>query len=70
MQGNPIALLAVLDVALYRAGDDRFRRLADDTIGKLLDDHLGLSADFDVYRLFEVLTDFEMDRLGLVRRRG
>ncbi len=65
-QGNPIALLAVLDVALYRAGDDRFQRLADDTMGMLLDDHLGLPADFDVYRLFEVLADFEMDRLGLV----
>ena len=66
VQGNPIALLALLDVALYRVGDDRFRRLADDTIGVLLDDHLGLPATCDAYRLFEILVDFETDRLGLV----
>ena len=66
VRGNPIALLAVLDVALYRAGDDRFRRLADDTIGMLLDDHLGLPANCDPYRLFEVLADFELNRLALV----
>ena len=66
VQGNPIALLAVLDVALYRFEDDRFRRLADDTVEMLLDHHLGLPMKCDVYRLFEVLADFEMDRLGLV----
>ena len=69
-QGNPIALLAVLDAALYRAGDERFRRLADDTIAILLDDHLGLPPNCDVYGLFEVLTDFVMDRLGLVEGAG
>ena len=66
VQGNPIALLAVLDIALYRVGDDRFRRLADDTVGMLLDDHLGLPANCNIYRFLEVVTDFEMDQLGLV----
>lgn len=66
LQGNPIALLAVLDVALFRVGDERFRRLADDTMGKLLDDHLGLPATCDVYRFLELLVDFEMDQLNMV----
>ena len=66
VHGNPIALLAVLDIALYRAGDDRFRRLADETVRMLLDDHLGLPPNCDIYRFLEVVTDFETDRLGLV----
>lgn len=70
MQGNPIVLLAALDAALYRAGDERFRRFAEDCVGMLLDDHLGLSEDCDVYRLFEVLADFEMHRLGLTEGIG
>ena len=70
MQGNPIALLAALDTALYRAGDERFRRFAEGVIDMLLDDHLGLPEDIDVYRLFEILADFEMDRLGLVEGIG
>ena len=70
VQGNPIALLAVLDVALYRTGDDRFRQLADDVMGMLLDDHLGLPESCDIYRFLEVLTDFEMDHLGLVEGAG
>ena len=70
MQGNPIALLAALDAALYRAGDERFRRFAEGTIDLLLDDHLGLPENCDVYRLLEVLTDFVMHRLGLVEDVG
>ena len=70
VQGNPIALLAVLDVALFRLGDDRFRRLAGDTIEKLLDEQLGLPVTCDVYRFLEVLTDFEMDHLSLVEGAG
>ena len=65
-KGNPIALLAVLDVALYRAGDDRFRRLAEHTIEMLLDDHLSLPKNCDVYQFLAVLADFEMDHLSLV----
>ena len=66
VRGNPIASLAVLDVALYRAGDERFRGLADHATKILLDDHLGLPSDCDIYRMFEVLIDLEMDRLSLV----
>ena len=66
VQGNPIALLAVLDVALFRVEDERFRQLADDTIGRLLDDHLGLPPTCDVYRFLELLTDFELDQLSAV----
>ena len=65
-RGNPIALLAILDIALYRAEDERFRGLADHTIKILLDDHLGLPPDCDIYKMFEILIDLEMDHLSLV----
>lgn len=65
-QGNPIALLAVLDVALFRVGDDRFQQVADETVRKLLDEHLGVPTAYDAYRFLEILTNFEMDHLGSV----
>ena len=66
VQGSPIGLLAVLDVALFRVEDERFRQVADETIAKLLDEHLGLPMACDVYRFLEILTDFEMDHLSSV----
>ena len=58
VQRNPISLLAALDIALYRIGDERFREFAADAAGVLLDDNLGLGDDYDIYRLFHIICVF------------
>ena len=69
-EGNPIALLGVLDVALYRVGDKRFRRIAEQCVTILLDERLGFPEGYNGYRLFEVLVDFESSCIGLVEGTG
>lgn len=64
--GNPMALLGVMDVALYRVASEPFREIAETAAKTLLDEHLGYPEGYDGYRLFEVLADFEMHSVGLV----
>ena len=66
IQGNPIALLGALDVALYRVGSKPFRKIAETTARTLLDERLGYREGYDGYRLFEILVDYEMHSVGLV----
>ena len=66
VRGNPIALLGVMDVALYRVASEPFREIAETTAKMLLDEWLGYPEGYDGYRLFEVLADFEMHGVGLV----
>ena len=63
--GNPIALLGALDVALYRVRQERFREFAADAIATLLDDSMGVDG-CDVYKLFEVLCEFEINSLNKI----
>ena len=70
VRGNPIALLGVLDVALYRADSEPFRELAETAARTLLDERLGYPDGYDGYRLFEVLVDFEMGSMGFVEGAG
>ena len=63
--GNPIALLGALDVALYRVREERFRVFAADAISTLLDDSMGVDG-CDVYKLFGVLCEFEMNLLNTI----
>ncbi len=65
-EGSPIALLGVLDIALYRVEDDRFRRIAEQVITVLLDDHLGFPQGYDGYRFFEILVNLLCNRVGLL----
>ena len=64
-RGNPIALLGALDVALYRVRQERFREFAADAIATLLDDSMGVDG-CDVYKLFEVLCEFEINSLNKI----
>ena len=68
--GNPIALLGVLDVALYRIGDGRFRNIAEQVTRTLLDESIGFSGGYSGYRFLEILIDFEMNRVALVEGVG
>ena len=75
IQGMPIGadpntLLGILDVALYRTEDDRFKNIAERAIRTLLDENLGFPGGYDGYRFFEILVDFEMNRIGLVEGAG
>ena len=64
--GNPMALLGVLDIALYRVEDDRFRQIAENTATILLDDRLGFPEGHDGYRYFEILVDFLCNRIAVL----
>ena len=63
--GNPIALLGALDVALYRVRGERFREFAANVVATLLDDSMGVDG-CDIYKLFEVLCEFEMNLLNAI----
>ena len=63
--GNPIALLGALDVALYRVRGERFREFAANVVATLLDDSMGVDG-CDIYRLFEILCEFEMNSLAAI----
>ncbi len=63
--GNPIALLGALDVALYRVRQERFREFAADAIATLLDDSMRVDG-CDVYKVFEVLCELEMNSLSAI----
>ena len=69
-EGNPIALLGVLDVALYRVGNERFRQIAEQCVTILLDERLGFPERYDGYRFFEMLVDFESNCIGWVEGVG
>ena len=62
--GNPISLLGLVDVALYRAQDERFLKFADDAIGDLLDGSADDRQDF--YEMFRILCDLGLSYLPLV----
>ena len=70
VEGNPIALLGILDVVLHRVGDERFRNIAERTTETLLDESIGFPKGYDGYRFLEILVDFEMNRVGLVEGAG
>ena len=66
VKGNPFALLAGLDVALYRQGDPRFREFAADAVVWLSDENFGLSDGPDIYRLLPVLVELVLNRINLL----
>ena len=67
VQGNPIALLGALDVALYRCRDERFLRFADDAVGVLLENFGGNEQDLS--RLFPDPLQLGTQSSALGRRR-
>ena len=65
-KSNPFSLLGVLDLALYRQGDDRFREFSAETVATLLDERLGQQDSPDIYRLLQVFADFVLNRINLL----
>ena len=69
-EGNPIAMLGILDVVLYRANDTRFREIAERVTKALLDEHLGQPGAYDGYRFLEVLLTLTTNRMATVEGAG
>ena len=65
-RGNAIAVLAALDLALYRAADPRFRDFAADAVQTLSDADLGLPADREAHRLFHLACGLVWNALPMV----
>lgn len=65
MTGNPLGLLAALDVAMLRSEDARFRDFATDAVRTLLDRDLGLTQVREVYRLHQIVYGFVINAMSL-----
>lgn len=66
IQGNPIASLGALDVALYRCHDRRFQAFAQEIILKLLDGWASVEEKNDGHRLYQILCDLVLNRIPLI----
>lgn len=66
IRGSPIAAIGALDIALSRIENRSFREIAEKSIQLLLDEHLCFLGDYDGYRFFEMVLEFEMNRLSLI----
>ena len=66
-ESNPFSLLAVLDIALYRQEDHRFREFSTKAVGKLLDKQLGHQDGADLYRLLTIVADLVLNRINLLQ---
>lgn len=64
--GNPIVQLSMLDIALYRVHDERFRSFSEHLIDVLLKPLGELDQSKDSYRIFHSLCDVILNRLSLV----
>lgn len=63
---NPFVLIGVLDVALYRQGDPRFKELAVRSLIRLADSQLGRSDGADRYELLSALSGLVQSRMALL----
>ncbi len=66
MQCNPFGLLGVLDIAINRQHDERYRNLADEIMGKLLQDQLLRPDGGDCYDLLPLFSQLVLDRINVL----
>ena len=65
-KSNPFSLLGVLDIALYRQNDKRFRDFAAEAVIQLSDENFGQKDDSAIYRLLQVFAGFVRNRISLL----
>ena len=65
-KSNPFSLLGVLDIALYRQSDERFREFAAEAVIQLSDENFGQQDDRDFYKLLQTFADFVHNRINLL----
>lgn len=68
LAANPFSLLAVLDIAMYRQEDDRFRGLADEMMGQLLSDTLSRPDGIDTYQLLPLFANLVLNVLNTLEK--
>ena len=63
---NPFPLLGVLDVALYRQSDTRFKKFAAEAVTALSNERFGREDGLDQFVLLRVLFDFVSNQINLL----
>ena len=63
---NPFWLLGVLDVALYRLDDSRFRNYAVDIIGRLTDDDSSNSVKIETFEYLANIAEFVLNKINTI----
>ena len=66
VKGNPFALLAGLDIALYRQDDERFRQFADQAVAQLSDETFGHRMGTNFFELLQSIYSLLSNRINLV----
>lgn len=66
LKGNPFALLAGLDIALYRQDDERFRQFADQAVAQLTDETFGHQMGTNFFELLQSMYTLLSNRINLV----
>ena len=65
-KGSPIGLLGALDVALYRAEDERFRKFAGQATLRLCDERFGHDDSFDIYEFLWCFVQLMFNQINLM----
>ena len=66
LTGNPFALLAGLDIALYRQDDERFRKFADQAVARLTDENLSHDMGTNFFALLQEMYALAVNRINLL----
>ena len=65
-EGNPFALLAGLDIALYRQDDKRFRQFAEQAVAQLADEKFGHQMGVNFFALLQSMYTLVSNRINLL----
>ena len=68
LKGNPFALLAGLDIALYRQDDDRFQRFAELAVVQLTDEKFGHQMGANYFELLQSMYKLVSNRINLLEK--
>ena len=65
-RNDPFSLLGLLDMALYRQHDERFRKLAEEIMNRLLDENSQLPEAPAAYEFLELIAEFILNLINFV----
>ncbi len=65
-RNGPFSLLGMLDMALYRQHDERFRKLSEEIINRLLDENAQLPETPAEYEFLELIAEFIFNLINFV----
>ena len=65
-RNDPFSLLGMLDMALYRQHDERFRKLSEEIMNRLLDENSQLPETPAAYEFLELIAEFILNLINFV----